>query len=258
MSEAVMPSSSNQSRRDEWNPYLIIVPALLVSLGIHFGTLKGLSQTRIAHIEQKPIEIEMIQVEPPKPPEPPPEPEKPPEPPKPKVIPPPVKVAVIKPPEALPPPPTEEAPKEPPKPVPIFTGISMNSTTATGGFAAPVGNTAMGQMPKQAANPNDVQAYRAPKYVPPGGTDTDPQPDGEIKVPYPEEARRAGIEGTIQLRIRVEADGTVSEVKVLKGVGYGLDEAASKALKRFKFKPATKGGEAVGTTIVYSYVFDLD
>src|SRR6185295_8936074 len=103
-------------------------------------------------------------------------------------------------------------------------------------------------MPTKAPNPAEVQAYKAPKYVPPGGADSDPVVDGEVKIPYPEEAKRAQIEGTVRLRITVDLDGRVVEVKVLSGPGYGLDEAARDAIKRFKFKPAMKGGEAVSTT----------
>lgn len=238
--------------KDSWNPYLIIVPALLLSVGIHLGTVSGLSRSRPMVVQQKPIEIEMVTIEPPKPP---PEPEKPPEPPK--VKPPEVKVATVKPPPEAPPPPNEEAPQEPPKPVPIMVGISMSSTTSAGSFAAPTGNTAYGAVPKQGSD-ETPQAYRAPKYVPPGGADTEPIIDQDYKPPYPEEAKRNGIEGTVLLRVRVEADGRVSEVEVLRGLGYGLDEAAREGIKRIKFKPAIKGGEPVATKITYNFTFMLD
>jgi protein TonB len=167
-----------------------------------------------------------------------------------------VKVAEVKPPPLEPPPPTQEAPKEEVKPVMI--GISMDSTVSTGAIAAPVGNTAMGAMPTKAPNPENVQPYKAPKYVPPGAADSDPVVDHEAKIPYPEEAKRAQIEGTVRLRITVDTEGKVVEAKVISGPGYGLDEAAREAIKRFKFKPAMKGGEAVSTTITYNYTFLLD
>jgi protein TonB len=170
-------------------------------------------------------------------------------------------VKVLKPlpvPVEEPPPPTEEAPQEDVKPPPVFIGMTMESTSSAGTFAAPRGNSAMGAMPAKAPNPEDVKAYKAPKYVPPGGADSDPVAENEVKIPYPEEAKRAGVEGTVRLRITVDFEGHVTEVKVLSGPGYGLDEAAREALKRFKFKPAMKAGEAVSTTITYNYTFLLD
>ena len=205
----------------------------------------------------KPIVMEFIPVEI-KPEPPPPEPEKPKpvEPPKPKVVP--VKLAVVKPPPEEPPPPLEEV-KEPPKePPPLFVGVKMSSTTSAGSFAAPVGNTAYGQMPKSAPAPSEVKAYLAPKYVPPGSADRDPEVDSEFKIPYPDEARRANVEGTVRLRIVVDNEGRVVDVKVLNGPGYGLNDAARDAIKKFKFKAAVKGGETVSTTMVYNYTFMLD
>jgi protein TonB len=169
-----------------------------------------------------------------------------------------MKVAIPKPVVEEPPPPTEEAPKPDDKPPPIVIGVQLSGTSTAGGFAAPVGNSAMGGVAPKAVNPDEVKPYKAPKYVPPGGADSDPVAQDEIKIPYPEEAKKAGIEGTVRLRITVDFEGRVVEVKVLSGPGYGLDEAAREALKRFKFKPAMKGGEAVSTTITYNYTFLLD
>jgi protein TonB len=80
----------------------------------------------------------------------------------------------------------------------------------------------------------------------------------EVKIPYPDEARRAGIEGTVTLSITVDNEGRVVAAKIVKGQGYGLDEAALTAIKRFRFKPAVKNGEAVSTEMKYSYTFLLD
>ncbi len=243
-----------------YDPTPFLIGALVLSFVGHAAYVLSLKPGEKT-VTEKPIELVMFEVEPPKPPPPPepePEPEKP-KPPPPKPIQPKIKVAEpkpIQPPE--PPPPTEEAPKEEAKPPPIFVGIQMSGTSTAGTFSAPVGNTAMGGIAPKAPNPEEVKPYRAPKYVPPGGADTDPSVEGEVKIPYPEEARRAGIEGTVRLKITVDFEGRVTEVKVLSGPGYGLEEAARDAIKRFKFKPAMKAGEAVSTTITYAYTFLLD
>jgi periplasmic protein TonB len=50
----------------------------------------------------------------------------------------------------------------------------------------------------------------------------------------------------------------VVAVKVLEGPGFGLNEAARDALRRFRFRPATQGGEPVATELKYTYTFQLD
>lgn len=207
----------------------------------------------------KPVELEIIELKPPPPPPPPEEPK--PEPEKPK--PPPVRVQAPKPPpvEAPPPPNDTPPPETPPKPVPLVVGISLSSTVASGGFAAPVGNTLYGKTADKAVDAQEVKPYAAPKYVPPGGADTDPRPLFEFKLKdrdYPEEARKNEIEGEVVLKVTIDASGNVAAVVVLRGPGYGLNEAAAAAMKKFRWAPATKNGEPVGTTIVYKYTFLLD
>ncbi len=254
-----MSSTITMTSRREDHTLLVLALGLFLSIVLHAGGLLYASLHKIVvHEFDKPVELELVEIEPPKPPPPPPEPPKPVEQPKPKIKPPEIKVAKVEPlPVKEPPPPIEEA-KEPPKPVPLVVGISMSSTTAAGGFAAPVGNTAYGKVADKAVAPSSVQNYVAPKYVPPGSADRDPEVANEFKVPYPDEARRAGIEGTVRLRIVVDNEGRVVDVQVLNGPGFGLNEAAREAIKRFKFRAAIKGGEAVSTTMVYNYTFLLD
>jgi protein TonB len=253
-----MSTATTLSHRRDDNTILVFAVGLLVSIALHAAILVWASMRHLAVLDaNRPVELQIVELEPPKPP-PPPEPPKPVEQPKPKIKPPEIKVAEVKPPPTPePPPPIEEA-KEPPKPIPLVVGISMSSTTSAGGFAVPVGNTAYGKVADKAVAPSSVQNYVAPKYVPPGSADRDPEATYEFKVPYPDEARRANIEGTVRLRIVVDNEGRVVDVQVLNGPGYGLNEAAREALKKFKFRAAIKGGEAVSTTVVYNYTFQLD
>ena len=142
--------------------------------------------------------------------------------------------------------------------MPIVVGISMSSTTAAGGFAVQVGNTTYGKSSDKIVDAADVKAYQAPKYAPPGGADTEPVLLGEVKIPYPDEAKKNDVEGSVRLKVTLNPEGAVTEVAVISGPGYGLNEAARTALRRFRFKPATKGGENVGYTFVYTYTFLLD
>lgn len=245
---------SHPDHRREPNSWLVLAGMLALSIAGHVTTLVVLpSEYRPLWVQNKPVELVVVEVEKPKPP---PE-EKQPE----EKKPPPVKVAVVRPPPKIdaPPPPNEPPPPDTPtKPVPLVVGVTLSSTTSAGGFAAPVGNTLYGKSADKAVNPDEVKAYAAPKYVPPGGADTDPQIDKEIKIPYPEEAKKAGVEGTVRLKITVDLSGAVTEASVISGPGYGLNEAALGAVRRFRFKPAMKNGEPVGTTLVYNYTFELD
>ena len=62
---------------------------------------------------------------------------------------------------------------------------------------------------------------------------------------YTEEARRAGVEGNVVLHVSVGKDGKPTDVKVIRGVGFGVDEKAVEAVSNWQFHPATKNGEPI-------------
>jgi periplasmic protein TonB len=55
--------------------------------------------------------------------------------------------------------------------------------------------------------------------------------------PYTEEARKARFQGTVLLEITILPDGRTAEVRVLRGVGMGLDESALQTVRTWRFKP---------------------
>jgi TonB family protein len=62
---------------------------------------------------------------------------------------------------------------------------------------------------------------------------------GHCPVPdFTDKARAAKFEGAVVLEVVVGADGQVGQVIVTQGIGYGLDENAVKAVKKWKLKPA--------------------
>ena len=68
----------------------------------------------------------------------------------------------------------------------------------------------------------------------------------EVASPdYTTEAKKKKIEGQVTLLIVVNKKGDVVDAKVVKGLGYGLDENAIVAVKEWKYKPAEKNGEPV-------------
>jgi periplasmic protein TonB len=59
--------------------------------------------------------------------------------------------------------------------------------------------------------------------------------------PYPvytDEARHVKVQGTVTLRVLVGADGRASQIRVVSGVGYGLEERAEQTVRGWRFKPA--------------------
>ena len=65
-------------------------------------------------------------------------------------------------------------------------------------------------------------------------------------VKYPQIARESGIQGRVFVNFVVEPDGSVSNVKVLRGIGGGCDEEAVRVVKSMpKWKPGKQRGKAV-------------
>lgn len=78
-----------------------------------------------------------------------------------------------------------------------------------------------------------------------------------IQPQYTLEAERAAIEGKVRLLLHISESGDVESAEVLKGLGYGLDEAAIEAVKRMKFKPASRCGHSTPTTFTLSVRYNL-
>ncbi len=75
---------------------------------------------------------------------------------------------------------------------------------------------------------------------------------------YPEDAKKNGVQGTVVVRFVVKADGTVDEVKVMKGLESSLDSEAMRLVKSLpKFKPGTKGGEPVDVWYTLPVMFKI-
>lgn len=74
---------------------------------------------------------------------------------------------------------------------------------------------------------------------------------------YTDEARQLKIEGEVLLEVNFSATGSLTVVRVVRGLGYGLDEAAIQAARQIKFKPAQDGGRPVDSRATVHIVFRL-
>jgi TonB family protein len=74
---------------------------------------------------------------------------------------------------------------------------------------------------------------------------------------YTDEARAQHIEGEVLLEVVLEASGKLRVVRVVRGLGHGLDDAAVQAAQQIRFKPALKDGQPSDSTAVVHIVFQL-
>lgn len=87
--------------------------------------------------------------------------------------------------------------------------------------------------------------------------DTVPHALGAIRPAYSPIAQRQRVEGTVLLTALISETGQVLDVKVLKGVGFGLDDAAARAMKSTRFSPGVKDGKRVKTWFPQQITFKL-
>jgi len=202
--------------------------------------------------------IEIAETETKKPPPPPPEPAKvDPEPPKPRE-PRPARRAAAPPPADAPPPPTNA-----PAPIdalPDF-GLSLSGGTEGGGFAMAANNGGRVAASRPAATP--AQPKRLAAALPPVPSDgcaedaVKPKPRSVPQPAYTDQARAAQIQGKVRVQLTVDESGRVVDVKLLQGLGYGLDEAAIAAARQASFEPAQRCGKPSRATFNISMRFTL-
>ena len=113
-------------------------------------------------------------------------------------------------------------------------------------------------------NLDDFDAWDAPPPPPEGPRvkfipyDDPPVPLSPIRPKYPEIAQEAGIEGTVVVQVFVDEKGRVKDTVILKGIpNTGLDEAATTAIRKVRFRLAKQRERAVGVWISIPVNFRL-
>ncbi len=90
-----------------------------------------------------------------------------------------------------------------------------------------------------------------------GGSVSAPIPVYKPEPTYTEEARKAKYQGTIVLWIVVDSQGNVTDCRVAKPLGLGLDEKAVETVRTWKFKPALRNGVPVSVRATVEVSFRL-
>lgn len=132
-------------------------------------------------------------------------------------------------------------------------GIAVQGQNGSGGNSGQkkVQATSFGS----AAPPAD-----APKRQTPSNASSKDTPVSLLSKPtpmYTSEARQRKIEGDVELDVEFKATGQVHVVRVLQGLGYGLDEAAVTAAQQIRFNPARRDGQPVDSHGRLRIVFRL-
>jgi TonB family protein len=112
-------------------------------------------------------------------------------------------------------------------------------TVNTGGF------NSMGPAPTQVAIKTSEPAFVPPVVI------SEPHPE------YTAEAAQLRIQGEVTLQVRFLASGQVEVLRVVNGLGHGLDEQAKRVAEQIRFKPAIKDGHPVDHTTLIHVTFQL-
>jgi periplasmic protein TonB len=166
------------------------------------------------------------------------------------------RAAAAPPPEAPPPPANAAAPIDT---LPDF-GLSLTGGAEGSGFAMAAGHGGP-TAPRPAATA--AQPKRLAASLPSASSDgcsedaIKPKPRAVPQPTYTDAARTAQVQGKVRVQLTVDETGRVVDVKLLQGLGYGLDEAALSAARQASFEPAQRCGKPTRATFNISMRFTL-
>jgi TonB family protein len=140
------------------------------------------------------------------------------------------------------------------------------TTTTRPPTAAGFGEVTARPAPAAAKPPPQVTTFADPPPAPPRPAPQAPPPpraDRPVEVlykptpGYTDDARAQHIEGEVTLEVEFSAAGQVRVLRVVHGLGHGLDEMAQRAAEQIRFKPATSKGTPVDFRANLTILFRL-
>ena len=141
----------------------------------------------------------------------------------------------------------------------IVPSAGFGNGIAVQGQGSPGGNSGQGKVHSTTFGAVEPAAPDPPRRTAPSTVGKD-LPVSLLTKPAPKytsEARQKKIEGDVELDVEFMATGKVHVVRVLQGLGYGLDEAAVTAVEQVRFVPARHDGQAVDSHGRLRVVFRL-
>jgi TonB family protein len=150
----------------------------------------------------------------------------------------------------------------------------LGAATQPGGFGDVTGNGSSRDHGTAATNPNVVMSSgfgngaidplngagthsNARSRQPSNGANAPVEITFKPKPDYTDEGRKQKVNGEVRLEVLFKSDGRVHVLRVLQGLGYGLDEQAVKAAEQIKFTPALHEGQPVDSTALVHIIFEL-
>ena len=130
------------------------------------------------------------------------------------------------------------------------SGVATGTSSGISGSRGTVRQAGFGDADVAAAQPKAKAAEQVAKTQPVEIT-FKPRPV------YTDEGRQLKIEGEVLLEVVFSATGQIRIVKVVHGLGHGLDESAIRAAEKIQFKPAKKDGQATDFEAVLHIEFQL-
>ena len=140
---------------------------------------------------------------------------------------------------------------------------SGHGSIQNAGFGSMEGGTGSGSGPGrgsiQSAGFGNYETASTPQRVskPSEPSETPVEITFKPKPAYTSEARDKRVEGEVLLEVLFRADGRIDVLRVLRGLGCGLDESARTAASRIRFRPATRAGVPVDSKGAVHIVFEL-
>jgi protein TonB len=137
------------------------------------------------------------------------------------------------------------------------TPVETESHGAGAGGGAGTGKgTGVGEGDGSGVGPGSGGGTGGGPYRPGSGIEA-PRLLQEVKADYTEDARRRGVSGEVVLEIVVRRDGSVGDVRVLRGLAGGLNERAMQAVRQWRFTPARRLGTPVDVIVEVAVEFRL-
>jgi TonB family protein len=145
-------------------------------------------------------------------------------------------------------------------------GVAAHAAPMNGPSVGAFGATSVGtraaadsprMSPEGAFGDASAMAYRAKSDAPRSSADTAVEILEKPKPKYTDEARRLGIEGEVLVEALFPASGPARVLRLIRGLGHGLDENAQVAAQSIHFRPATRAGQPVDSTAVVHIVFQI-
>ena len=143
-------------------------------------------------------------------------------------------------------------------------GTGTHGTVRTGAFGAgdangvPGGTGTHGTVKSSGFGDSTAAAPSGPAQAKPVAPSTTPvEVLFKPKPAYTAEAKSLRLEGQVSVEVVFLANGGVKVVRIVRGLGHGLDEAAQQAAMQVRFRPATRGGVPVDTDATIYITFQL-